>query len=282
MKVYPALEIRSTDNDIVYAALDDFAPTAIEERGEHLRAFFNGTGVRDRALEALARQFDVSPVDVPDDDWARRSQQGLEPVVVGRILVSPSGQNDRIEPIPDGVSGPAIVIYIRPSMGFGTGHHATTRLCLAALQALDVDGRIVLDLGTGSGILAIAAARLGARAIGIDDDEDAVQCAVENARQNQMLEEGRDANDEHQISFAVADLTRVSLPTAHVVTANLTGALLVRSADVILNATAPGGYVILSGLMQHERDEVCHAFKGTAIVWERDEDEWVGLIMKKG
>ena len=282
MKVYPALDIRSTDNDIVYAALDDFAPTAIEERVDHLRAFFNGPGARDRALEALGRQFDVSPVDVPDDDWARRSQQGLEPIVVGRILVSPSDRNDRIEPIPARVPGPAIVIHIRPSMGFGTGHHATTRLCLAALQTLDVDGRIVLDLGTGSGILAIAAVRLGARAIGIDLDEDAVQCALENARENHMLGEGTGGDNAHQISFAVADLMRVSLPTAHVVTANLTGALLVRSADVILNATAAGGFVILSGLMRHERDEVCGAFKGTAIVWERDEDEWVGLVMKKG
>jgi ribosomal protein L11 methyltransferase len=281
LKVYPALDIRSTDHDNVYAALDDFAPTAIEECGENLRAFFSNPEMRVRALAALERRFDVSPVDVPDDDWARRSQQNLEPIVVGRILISPSDEYDRIEPIPDTVPETPIVIHIRPSMGFGTGHHATTRLCLAALQTIDLDGKVFLDLGTGSGILAIASVRLGARAIGIDGDEDAVQCAIENARANHLFREAPDGSDERQISFAVADLMHAPLPVAHAVAANLTGALLVRSADVILNAAAPGGFVILSGLMRHERDEVCRAFKGGMIVWERDEDEWVGLIVKK-
>jgi ribosomal protein L11 methyltransferase len=196
-------------------------------------------------------------------------------------VVSPSDQHDRIESVLARVSEPAIVIHIRPSMGFGTGHHATTRLCLAALQTLDLNDKVFLDLGTGSGILAIASARLGARAIGIDADEDAVQCAIDNARENDLLGDTAGRRDERRISFAVADLMHAPLPTAHVVAANLTGALLVRSADVVLNATAPGGFVILSGLMRHERDEVCRAFVGTTIVWERDEEEWVGLIAKK-
>ena len=282
MKVYPALDIRSTDNDIVYAAVDDFSPTAIEERGEHLRAFFSAPEARDRALEALAPRFDVSPVDVPDEDWARRSQQGLQPISVGRILIIPSETDDLIAPLPDRVRlAPPIVIFIRPSMGFGTGHHATTRLCLAALQTLDLEGKVFLDLGTGSGVLAIAASRLGARAIGIDVDEDAIQSALENVSENRRLREIHDGAGETAISFAVADLMRASLPAAHVVAANLTGALLVRSADVILNATAPGGFVILSGLMRHERDDVCRAFKGTTISWAQEEDEWVGLIMRK-
>jgi ribosomal protein L11 methyltransferase len=162
---------------------------------------------------------------------------------------------------------------IVPSMGFGTGHHVTTRLCLEALQALDLRGRTVLDVGTGSGVLAIAADLLGAaRAIGIDCDADAIQSARENLALNP---------EARRVTFDLADLTSSSLPHADIVTANLTGALLVRAAPALAGAVRPGGTLILSGLLTHERDEVCRAFSSPAVTWEREEDGWVGLAVKK-
>src|SRR5262249_53167887 len=156
-----------------------------------------------------------------------------------------------------------------PSMGFGTGHHATTRLCLAALQALSLTGTRVLDVGTGSGVLAIAAARLGAAAAtGIDFDPD----AIDSARANLVLN-----GDVAGVGFELADASRDRLPQADVVTANLTGALLVRSAAVLLEAARPGGALVLSGILQEERNEVVDAFTAGAdivdIAWERSEDE---------
>jgi ribosomal protein L11 methyltransferase len=208
---------------------------------------------------------------VPDDDWARRSQENLRPISVGRIRVAPPWNVDApsaISPQPS-----VILVVIQPSMGFGTGHHATTRLCLAALQELDLTGAFVLDVGTGSGVLAIAADRLGAsRAIGIDFDPDAIQSARENLDFNP---------DVRHVELEVADLAAGGLPSADVVTANLTGALLVRSAATLLGALRPGGTLILSGLLAHERDEVCQAFAPAAVVWERDEEGWVGLILRR-
>jgi ribosomal protein L11 methyltransferase len=158
-------------------------------------------------------------------------------------------------------------------MGFGTGHHATTRLCLAALQELDIRGRTLLDVGTGSGVLAIAARLLGATsAIGIDNDPDAIQSARENLALNPLAAD---------VEFAYADLAGASLPTADIVAANLTGALLARSAAALLAAAAAGGTIILSGLMLDERDDVVRAFGNRPIIWERSEDEWVGLAVKK-
>lgn len=271
MKAYPALEIRAADPDRLYAAIDDFSPTALEERTDSIRVFFSTTSARDNAQSALAPEFQVAAIDVPDEDWARRSQADLQPVTVGRLTISPR------------VTASSDVIVITPSMGFGTGHHATTRLCLAALQTLDLSNASVLDVGTGSGVLAIAADRLGAaRTLGIDHDQDAVQAARENLALNPTA---------GHVSFAVADLRTTALPRAGVVTANLTGALLIETAADLLGAVEDRGALIVSGLLASERDEVVGALrrdkKGghdvpvARIVWEREEDGWVGLAMKK-
>jgi len=149
--------------------------------------------------------------------------------------------------------------------------HPRAASLVEALQTIDLRGKSVLDAGTGSGILAIAAARLGAaRALGIDDDPDAIQAARENLV----------ANPTPGVAFEVGDLRALPLDPADVVTANLTGSLLVKAAAVLLAAGRPGGLLVLSGLMAAERDEVVHAFRGTQAVWERKEDEWVGLVMR--
>ena len=279
MKSYAALDVRTDAPDLLLAIVDDFGPTAVEERDETVRIFFLTPDDRDAAHRALAAQFPVAAVDVPDEDWARRSQENLKAITVGRITVAPPWAEDPSpEPPAPGSKAvspqpSALRVVILPSMGFGTGHHATTRLCLAALQAVDLTNATLLDVGTGSGVLAIAAERLGAAcAIGIDFDPDAIQSARESLELNP---------EARHVTFEVIDLAARALPVVDVVTANLTGALLVRSAETLLAAVRPGGTLILSGLQSHERDEVCRAFAPSAVVWERDEDGWVGLAVKK-
>ncbi|MBZ5557529.1 MAG: 50S ribosomal protein L11 methyltransferase [Acidobacteriia bacterium] len=270
MKYYPAIDVRGDSTDLLLVAVDDYSPTAIEERDDSVRVFFATTEIRDTACAALATQFIVEAIDVPDEDWAKRSQEGLTPITVGRITVAPPWSVSSQPPATS--HQPPIVITILPSMGFGTGHHATTRLCLDALQAIDLKGAVLLDVGTGSGVLAIAGARLGAaRVVAIDVDPDAIQSARENLAMNP---------DARNVTFEMADLTSAALPKARVVTANLTGALLVKSAPLLLAATEPGGVLILSGLLAHERDEVCRAFTPAAVCRARAEDGWLGLTMK--
>ena len=268
MKQYPAIDVRTDASDLLLASVDDFGPIAVEERDALVRVFFPTAADRDAARRAIASKFDVSSVDVSDEDWAKRSQENLQPVTVGRITVTPTAS-----PQPPAPSPGSLRIVIVPSMGFGTGHHVTTRLCLAALQETDVAGRTVLDVGTGSGVLAIAADRLGAAsAFGIDVDPDAIQSARENLALNP---------DARRTTFETVDLSTRALPSADVVTANLTGALLVRAAGALLAAARPGGTVILSGILAHERDDVRAAFAGASVGWEREEDGWVGLAVKK-
>src|SRR5438067_3126994 len=264
-KNYPAVEVAAPgDLDLILAIADDFSPTAVEERADAVRLFFASAAARDAALTTLASRFRVEPIDVSDEDWARRSQEHLSPVTVGRITIFPNPESR----IPNPKS--QIPIVIVPSMGFGTGHHATTRLCLAALQTIDLDGKTVLYVGTGSGLLASSADRLGAaRAVGIDIDPDAIQSANENLLLNPEAQ---------RVSFAVGDLNVVNPGTADVVIGNLSGALLVRSASTLLAAARGGGGVIVSGLQAHERERVRDAL-ASPVVWEREDDGWLALIL---
>jgi ribosomal protein L11 methyltransferase len=272
MKLYPAIDVHTDSHELLLAIADDFGPTAVEERDRALRIFFADPLDRDRAQAALVSRFDVTAVDVSDEDWARRSQENLKPIAVGRITVAPPWATLDRPPTLNHQSS-IINVVILPSMGFGTGHHVTTRLCLAALQTIDLGGRAVLDVGTGSGVLAIAAVRLGAaHALGIDYDPDAIQSARDNL----------DLNPEaHGVRFETTDLANASLTPADVVTANLTGSLLIRSAPALLAAVRPGGVLILSGIQSDERLQVRQAFSSAEVGWERDEDGWVGLVVKK-
>jgi ribosomal protein L11 methyltransferase len=271
---YPALDITAGDRDRVFFLLDDYAPTAIEDHGERLTAFFSDAARRDRARDGLARDMPdavLSAREVDDEDWARRSQDNLAPVTVGRLTITPHSVH-----LPDLPDPPDLVI--RPSMGFGTGHHATSRLCLKALQTIDLTGARVLDVGTGSGILALAARRLGARtAVGVDDDPDAIRSARENLELNRGLngvefEEG-DARDW---------LMRPPRFAVDVVTANLTGALLQRIAPSLIAAARPdGGIIIVSGLLAEEGDGVRQAFSTVELGAELSEDEWLALIYRR-
>jgi ribosomal protein L11 methyltransferase len=266
-KLWPALDASCDQPDLLLAAVDDFSPTAVEERDDTLRVFFASPGARDAAIAALSNRFLVSAIDVDDEDWARRSQDNLAPVTVGRITIVPRARSEPRDPSP----AAPITIIIPPSMGFGTGHHATTRLCLAALQTIDLRGAFVLDAGTGSGVLALAAVALGAtRALGIDDDPDAIAAATENLAVNGVT----------NVEFAVSDLMKDDLPTADVVVANLTGALVVRAAGRLLRAVRPGGVLIISGVLASEGAEVRQAFANQSLVADVQEDEWLALTIR--
>ena len=263
MRTWPALKIhQADDDDLIQAFLIDFNLAAIDDS----RYFFVSSDDRDRAAVALRAQFpniDLHPVDVPDEDWATRSQAALRAVTVGALTIAPPWE------IPVG-SGFSRTIVIEPSMGFGTGHHATTRLCLDALQRIDVRGRSVIDVGTGSGVLALAARRLGASGVlAVDTDPDAIAAAEANVRLNQ----------ESRIALEIADFRAAKIGQFDVVMANLTGALLVASADRLESLAVRSGRFILSGFMDHEEQDVLRAFRGCAPEWRAQEDEWVGVSL---
>jgi ribosomal protein L11 methyltransferase len=267
VRTWPALEVAKADadaRDLIQAFLTDFAVLAIDDNSPGVSVvFFHDPAERDRAAGALRAQFptvDLRPIDVPNEDWAARSQASLRSVQVGGLVISPPWDTR------DGS------IVIEPSMGFGTGHHATTRLCLAALQQIDLGGRTLIDVGTGSGVLAIAARRLGAAAVlAIDDDPDAIAAAEGNVA----------LNGESRIALEVTDLRSSPIGQFDVVVANLTGGLLVASAARLKSFVAPTGRLILSGFMDHEEREVVAAFGTHALETRAHEDEWICVVLRQ-
>jgi ribosomal protein L11 methyltransferase len=278
--------------DFVSAVLADFSPVAIHDLAErplppgglwdptyppipdppptplHWNVCFNDVGDRDRAAAAIRDalgHLTIESVDLPDEDWAARSQQSLTAVHAGAFIVAPPWD------VPSD-PGTATVIVIEPSMGFGTGHHATTRMCLWLLSGIDVTDLTVLDLGTGSGVLSMAAALMGARrVVGIDVDRDAINSAEASASLNTLPD---------TITFLVADFRHAPPAPADLVLANLTGGMLTSSATSIAALVCPGGQLILSGFDHTEADRVRAAFGSFTERRRLSEDNWVALRLQ--
>ena len=291
MAEYPALDLRfrpggeaATLEGRLYAALDDFQPIAIQEHetADGWLVFFRAPSTRDAAAAAL-RAFDdetlgsVTPLSIPDDDWARRSQANLTAVTVGRITVAPPwdplvGSSPNPEPRVPSPDRDPILIIIDPSMGFGTGHHQTTRLCLALLQSVAVAGLEVVDVGTGSGLLAIAAWRLGAASVvAMDNDPDAIQNARENVDRNGAAD---------GIDLRCEDLSAFTAAPANIVTANLTAAVLELHAASLRRLVRPGGVLIVSGFSPQELPGVAAAF-AAPVSQSVVEGEWVAAAIRQ-
>ena len=270
--------------ELFQAALTDYDVAAIDEHSDdEWRVFFHSAAERDRALSPLRDQFPdltFDAVDVPDDDWAARSQASLRAIQVGGIVVAPPWDVPEVRlkadttttETADVVSSFSRTVVIQPSMGFGTGHHASTRLCLAALQQIDLHDKTVLDVGTGSGVLAIAARMLGAlEVLAIDNDPD----AIESARENVTLNPGV------HVDLQVVDLKTVVLTPFDVVLANLTGGLLMQAAGRLQELTTATGRVIVSGFTQTEEVGVLAAFRGFHAVDRMQEDEWMCAVLQR-
>jgi ribosomal protein L11 methyltransferase len=194
------------------------------------------------AARQAAAELDVPAelAEIPDRDWGEEWKKGLGPITVGRLFLRPSW----VEAAPP--AGAAEVV-LDPGMAFGTGTHATTSLCLGAIDDLLArrPGASVLDVGTGSGLLAIAARKLGAgRVAANDNDPVAVAVAAENAGRNGAALELTGAPPE-------------AIPGVFaLVVANILANVLVELAPVLARKTAPGGELVLAGVLVPQEEEV--------------------------
>lgn len=289
MEASPALVIQLAGlaaplRDRLVAILSDFDLIAVQEDDiaspQVWIAHFSTAVNRDAASSAVRADAElamlqIEPTDVEDDDWARRTQADLPAIRVGRVIVAPPWDlPEPRAPSPEPRTPSPVVVVIEPSRGFGTGHHQSTRLCLALLQNRNLAGQTMIDVGTGSGVLAIAAAKLGAAYVAaIDIDPD----AVENARENIHTNDVGAVVEAH-----VEDFTTATRAPAEVVTANLTGTILARHAAELVRYVRPSAALIVSGFNIEEKTMVEDAFAPDFVVTESAEEEgWWAFVLAR-
>jgi len=205
---------------------------------------------------------------VDEADWADAWKAYFPVMRIGRrLVIRPTWRRHRRAP-------DDVVLALDPGMAFGTGLHPTTRLCLAGVERLAdrgvLEGTRVLDVGCGSGILAIAALKLGAaRALGLDTDPIAIEATIANARRNTLV---------RRIRARAGSLPSGDGPF-DVVLANLIAGLLVPLAGGLRDELRPGGYLLASGIFIDREGDVRHAFEaaGLDVTGRTSEGDWVAL-----
>ena len=188
-------------------------------------------------LQSADFEADFTIEAVVSHDWANEWRENFPPLEIGRFLIVPSWE--------DAPKSELIPIELDPGLAFGTGQHPTTRMCLELLGELDLTDQKVLDVGCGSGILSIAAAKLGAQVVASDLDEWCIAATKENAEKNNVV----------VVTHLAAGVNWVVEPVPFVV-ANLMSDLLIRLAPSLAQVTQSGGTLVVSGISAPRADEV--------------------------
>jgi len=205
---------------------------------------------------------------VNEDDWANNWKQYYKPAKVGEhIVVKPTWEDYEEKP-------GEVVVELDPGMAFGTGTHETTRMCIKALEKKVKGDTTVFDIGTGSGILSIAAAKLGAKhVVGVDLDPVAVESAKKNLEFNKV----------NNIEILYGDLMEVVEGKANIVVANILADIIMFLSEGVRAFIEDEGYFIASGILNTQRDKIADKLKTLNFIIEEvmEDGEWICIIAKK-
>ena len=206
----------------------------------------------------------MSKTVVDDNDWVESWKENYKPIHAGRVTIVP-------EWIDYDAKDGEYIVKIDPGMAFGTGEHESTKMCLQLLQALGVEGKSVIDIGTGSGILALASAKLGAKIVeAYDIDDNAVKSAKSNAALNGL---------EDKLKVDNANLLDKTTGKFDIVLANITADVLITLSATLGDYMKKNGVVIISGIILKREEDVKTAFvkAGYKIIERINMGEWVAF-----
>jgi ribosomal protein L11 methyltransferase len=271
---FVALDVSEAESDDVSALLFELGATGVEQRDRTtferpddpdavmLVASFEGKADAEAAVGELDAAWRPRLQELVGDAWRDAWKAHFRPfALTPRLVIRPPW-----EPPPPPAEG-VYVLELEPGRAFGTGLHATTSLVAKELDrcAAELAGRPLLDVGTGSGILAFCALTLGAsRAVGLDTDADSIETARENAARNGMQD---------RVDFSTRDVATID-GAYPVVAANIETHVLVPLAGALGARLAPGGLLLLSGILTRQEGEIRAAYPGFAVERVTREGEW--------
>ena len=252
MKDY-ILEIDSDDDDIIEARLFLTASTGNVTANGVISAYFDSARDRDEA-RAMLSELVTRAVDRERVDWLELYQQSLQPMFIGnRFIVAPDASR-----IPNDTDRLSLVVP--QEQAFGTGSHETTSLCIELLESIDLHGKRGLDIGAGSGILALAMRRLGApTVIAFDNDPDAYAALRENRMRNSI----------DDVSIFIGSIESLRRTDFDIATMNIVPEVIIPIVPQI-----QARELIVSGVLTERRDEVVAAMRDYRVVDERTRGEW--------
>lgn len=273
--VLVSLSVPEEHVDMASGVLATYPIVGIEETMDQLTVTFDQNDWQEHYRQSIVEECadvgvtaSVLAVRIEDDkNWNAEWEQGIEPVVVNeRIVIVPEWRAADVDA--------PLKLVITPKMSFGTGHHATTRMMCMLLERYVRPGSTWMDVGTGTGVLAILARKLGATSVyAFDNNEWSILNAAENIARNDETE---------GITLEQIDLHQVELPTVDGIAANLYRHLVIPYSGAFVSATKPGGVIIISGILKYDAADIVAAFTehGCTEIDRLDETEWAAIAFR--
>lgn len=269
--IYKQVTIASTDKslrELLIALLSEADYEGFEETNSELHAFITEEAFTEESLHDILQTFGLNytVATIPKTNWNKDWESNFQPVIVSGFCTIRADFHEIVVHTP-------YEIIITPKMSFGTGHHATTQLMMRMMQEVSFRAKSVLDFGTGTGILAILAEKLGAdQVLAIDNDEWSYENALENAGKN----------DCHRIHFALGSLESVH-ETFDVILANINRHILIQYMEKLYHVTCADGTVLMSGLLVEDKEVIVQAAEanGFNLKAYKDEQNWIALCFVK-
>lgn len=260
-----SIEADELTQEVLISELSELSATGFEQRDTQLLAYFNEDDFKSYEVNDLLKGYTFQVNNIPQQNWNAVWESNFQPVTVGAFCAVRAHFHDPVKTVQH-------EIIITPKMSFGTGHHATTYLMMEQMQKIDFYGKTVFDFGTGTGILAILAKKLGASSITAIDVDD---WSIENAKEN------FERNGVEEVQLYLTSL--IPDETFDIVLANINKNVILQNVLQLHKALAKGGMLLVSGLLATDENDVRSAFNALNLnfLQTQQKGNWISIMFRK-